>query len=177
MHVTFLDPFLWYQLLKLVVDRSSSPCLPNCILFFDNSEHPHQSLLLLQSHWLMALPARQNKSQQQGKSLCVAGEKQEEIKGNGTTEQHTTRTPPLILHLVTTLRRHKSRCTFPLSSSAVAVRFKYSTLFRWHSNDLFTLNSEYLSENKTENKPILCQMTYRVNISSSGKVKLNPEQE
>lgn len=92
MHVTFLDPFLWYQLLKLAADHFSSPCLPNCILFFDNSEHPHQSLLLLQSHWLTALPVRQNKSQQR-EDLCMSQERnrKNEIKGNGTMEQHTTK--------------------------------------------------------------------------------------
>lgn len=91
MHVTFLDPFLWYQLLKLAADHFSSPCLPNCILFFDSSEHPHQSLLLLQSHWLMALPVRQKKSQLE--NPCVSQErntKKKEIEGSGTTEQYTT---------------------------------------------------------------------------------------
>lgn len=96
MHATFLDPFLWYQLLKLAVDHFFSPCLPNCILFFDNSEHPHQSLLLLRSHWLMALPVKQNKSQQQENlsTLQERNRKKKEIRGSRTMEQHT-KTPPI----------------------------------------------------------------------------------
>lgn len=103
MHVTFLAPFLWYQLLKLAVDRSSSPCPPNCILFFDNSTHPHQSLFPLQSHWLMALPARQNRNGQQ-ENVCVSQESNREKKIKGM-KQHTTKPHPFILSLVLILSR------------------------------------------------------------------------
>lgn len=88
MYLTFLDPFLWYQLLKLAVDHFSSPYLPNYILFFDNSEHPHLSLLLLQSHWLMALPGIQNKSQKWESLVCCRKEterRKTEVCNDGTT--------------------------------------------------------------------------------------------
>lgn len=130
MHVTFLAPFLWYQLLKLAVDRSSSPCLPNCILFFDNSEHPHQSLPPSQSHWLMALPAGQNRNEQEKACMSQENNRKNKIKSNGTTHN---KTPPSYSQFSTN-SKYKQMLSLP--SSTGAVRFKYSTLFKWHSYNL-----------------------------------------
>lgn len=122
MHVTFLAPFLWYQLLKLAMDHSSSPCQPNCILFFDNLAHPHQSLLPLQSHWLMALPARQNRNEQQ-ENVCVSQEsnREKKFKGNETT---LNKTPPSYPQFNAFFTQQNWNCQIQ------------TTLFKQHSNNL-----------------------------------------